>query len=87
MLRRVVAGAPRFLRPGGTLLLELGGEQADAVGSQMDKHGYGEIEVWADEDGDVRGIEAMLLAGRLGPVSWPQFAQRDAPDSAAVVWP
>jgi release factor glutamine methyltransferase len=62
VLRRVVGGAPRFLRPGGTLLLELGGEQADVVGSQMDKLGYGKIEVWADEDGDVRGIEAKLLA-------------------------
>jgi hypothetical protein len=23
---------------------------------------YGQIEVWADEDGDVRGIEATLLS-------------------------
>jgi len=62
VLRRVVAGAPRFLRPGGALLLELGGEQADLVGSQMGDFGYGEIAVWTDGDGDVRGIEAMLLA-------------------------
>ncbi len=61
VLRRVVAAAPRFLRPGGALLLELGGEQADVVGSQMRALGYGRIEVWADEDGDVRGIEATLL--------------------------
>ncbi|MEO6496688.1 MAG: methyltransferase, partial [Solirubrobacteraceae bacterium] len=30
VLRRVVAEAPRWLRPGGTLLLELGGGQAEA---------------------------------------------------------
>ena len=63
VLRRVVAGAPRYLRPGGALLLEIGGEQADPVGAQMRELGYGEIEVWADEDGDVRGIEATLRAG------------------------
>jgi release factor glutamine methyltransferase len=62
VLRRVVADAPRFLRPGGALLLELGGDQAEAVGSQMRELGYGQIEVWADEDGDVRGIEATLLS-------------------------
>lgn len=62
VLRRVVADAPRFLRPGGGLLLELGGDQAAPVGAQMREAGYGEIEVWADEDGDVRGIEATLLA-------------------------
>jgi release factor glutamine methyltransferase len=62
LLRRVVAGAPRFLRPGGALLLELGGEQAEEVGSLMRGLGYGQIEIWADEDGDVRGIEATLLS-------------------------
>ena len=31
LLRRVVADSPRFLRHGGALLLELGGEQADAL--------------------------------------------------------
>jgi release factor glutamine methyltransferase len=61
VLQRVVAGAPRFLRPGGGLLLELGGEQAEVVAAQMAALGYGRIEVWADEDGDVRGIEATLL--------------------------
>jgi release factor glutamine methyltransferase len=57
-LRRVIAGAGRFLRPGGALLLELGGDQADLVRPQMDELGYEEIEVWVDEDGDVRGVEA-----------------------------
>ena len=60
LLRRVIAGAPRFLRPGGALLLELGGEQAELVGSQMDDLGYADREVWADEDGDIRGVQATL---------------------------
>jgi release factor glutamine methyltransferase len=62
VLRRVVASAPKFLRPGGALLLELGGDQSEAVGSQMGELGYGRIAVWADEDGDVRGIEATLFS-------------------------
>jgi release factor glutamine methyltransferase len=63
VLQRVVAGAPRYLRPGGALLLELGGDQAAVVEPKMRELGYREIEVWVDEDGDVRGIEAMLLTG------------------------
>jgi len=62
VLRRVITGAPRFLRPGGALLLELGGDQADLVRAQMDELGYEEIETWVDEDGDVRGIEASRLS-------------------------
>jgi release factor glutamine methyltransferase len=62
VLRRVVADAPRFLRPGGALLLELGGDQAEVVARQFGELGYGQIEVWADDDGDVRGTEATLLS-------------------------
>src|SRR4051794_6241247 len=58
ILRRVLAGAPGFLRPGGALLLELGGEQAGALGDDLARLGYRDVEVLVDEDGDVRGIEA-----------------------------
>ena len=58
VLRRVVAGAPAFLRPGGALLLELGADQPDLLREQLERLGYGRIETWADEDGDVRGLEA-----------------------------
>ena len=56
LLRRVVADAPRFLRPGGALLLELGGDQA--AGLALDA--YTDVVVLTDDDGDVRGIEATL---------------------------
>ena len=62
LLRRVVVDSTRFLRPGGTLLLELGGEQAELLGPDLTRLGYLGVEVLVDEDGDVRGIEA-----RLGP--------------------
>ncbi len=60
ILQRTVTGAPRFLRSGGVLLLELGGEQADALRPVMERIGYRSMEIWSDEDGDVRGVEAIL---------------------------
>jgi release factor glutamine methyltransferase len=60
ILRRVLADAPRFLRRGGALLLELGGEEAEALGDDLARLGYVDAGVLSDEDGDVRGIEATL---------------------------
>jgi release factor glutamine methyltransferase len=58
VLRRAVAGAADALRPGGALLLELGGDQARALAPVLAAHGFGDVAVLEDEDGDVRGIEA-----------------------------
>lgn len=58
LLRRVVAEAPRFLRDGGALLLELGGDQADLLGDDLRRLGYDDVVTILDEEGDVRGIEA-----------------------------
>ena len=60
ILRRVLTGSPRFLRRGGALLIELGGEQADVLGDDLARLGYADVSVLVDEDGDVRGIEATL---------------------------
>ena len=60
ILRRVLTDSPRFLLRGGALLLELGGEQADALGHDLARLGYVDVTVLADDDGDVRGIEATL---------------------------
>jgi release factor glutamine methyltransferase len=60
ILRRVVRDSPRFLKHGGALLLELGGEQAGALGDELARLGYVDVSVLVDEDGDVRGIEATL---------------------------
>ncbi len=56
VLRRIVDDAPRWLRSGGALLLELGGEQADLLGPALARLGYGWVETWSDEDGDLRGL-------------------------------
>jgi len=56
----VLSECPRFLRHGGALLLELGGEQAEALRDPLDQLGYLDVVVLFDQEGDVRGIEATL---------------------------
>lgn len=60
VLSTVVACSTRWLRPGGRLLLELGGDQAAAVAGHMAAAGFDEIEVLRDDDGHDRGIEGRL---------------------------
>jgi release factor glutamine methyltransferase len=59
-LRRAAAEAAGWLAPGGWLVLELGGEQADLLAPDLAAHGYVAVVELVDEDGDVRGIEARL---------------------------
>ena len=61
LLIEVVRRTPRWLRPGGWLLLELGGDQAGPVGDLLREHGFGGLEVMTDEDGDTRAICARRL--------------------------
>ncbi len=58
ILRRVLTESLPFLRRGGALLLELGGEQADALAEDLALLGYVDVVVLRDDEGDVRGIEA-----------------------------
>jgi release factor glutamine methyltransferase len=60
LLRRVLTDAPSYLRPGGAILLELGGEQADALAGDLARLGYVDVTVLVDDYGDVRGVEATL---------------------------
>ncbi len=60
LLLRVVDRSVRWLRPGGALLLELGGDQAAPVGDAMTAAGFGALSTGRDTDGDVRSIEACL---------------------------
>jgi len=58
ILRRVLTESPRFLRSGGAVLVELGGEEADALNGDLSRLGYVDVAVLLDEDDDVRGLEA-----------------------------
>jgi release factor glutamine methyltransferase len=58
LLRRVAADARGFLRGGGVLLLELGGEEPELLAAPLAALGYRDVATLVDEDGDVRGVEA-----------------------------
>ncbi|WCB96884.1 Release factor glutamine methyltransferase [Baekduia alba] len=60
ILRRAIAGAAEFLAPGGTLMLELGGDEAELLRPDLASSGFADVAVLRDEDGDVRGVEATL---------------------------
>ncbi|MBE2319604.1 peptide chain release factor N(5)-glutamine methyltransferase [Solirubrobacter sp. CPCC 204708] len=54
LARRAVEGARRVLRPGGALVLELGGRQPETLALD----GFTDIRTIRDEEGDPRGLEA-----------------------------
>jgi release factor glutamine methyltransferase len=62
ILRRAIAGAADFLRPGGTLLLELGGDEASLITPDLTAAGFTPPRLLRDEDGDLRAIAATLAA-------------------------
>jgi release factor glutamine methyltransferase len=60
LLNEVVRRAPRWLRPGGWLFLELGGDQAESIARLTRDRGFEMPEVLIDDEGDPRGICARL---------------------------
>lgn len=58
LLTRAVQAAATLLRPGGRLLLELGGDQDELLGPPLAGAGFTAVERLVDEDGDLRGIGA-----------------------------
>ncbi len=57
VLERAARAAAGWLRPGGSVLLELGGDQADELSSSMLNAGLSAIRVHRDQDGRDRAIE------------------------------
>ena len=58
VLVRAAEAAARWLRPGGSVLLELGGDQAGELATTLAHVGLSEIRVHRDGDGHDRAIEA-----------------------------
>ena len=54
VVRAVVAGAARILRPGGWVFLEVGGDQLE----RLELENFDAVDAWVDDDGDLRGITA-----------------------------
>jgi release factor glutamine methyltransferase len=63
VLVRAAGAADRWLRPGGSVLLELGGDQAADMTAILTDLGFTDLRVHTDADGQDRAIE-----GRLGPL-------------------
>jgi release factor glutamine methyltransferase len=59
VLARAAVAAARWLHPGGSVLLELGGDQADAVATLLSRAGLSGIAVHRNGDGQDRAIEAQ----------------------------
>lgn len=59
LVRRVVAAAGHLLRPGGWLLIEIGGDQDEALAPTLAATGFDLVTPWWDEDGDLRGIASQ----------------------------
>ena len=58
VLVRAADAAARWLRPGGSVLLELGGDQPEEMSRSLIALGFREILVHRDDEGDARAIEA-----------------------------
>jgi release factor glutamine methyltransferase len=56
LLRRAVLEAAGLLRPGGSLLLELGGDEAELLAPLLAQTGYEDVRLLFDEEGDLRGL-------------------------------
>ena len=59
LVRRVVAAAGTLLRPGGWLMVEVGGDQDHVLAPGFASAGFGRVDSWADEDGDLRRMSAQ----------------------------
>jgi release factor glutamine methyltransferase len=59
LVRRMVAAAARLLRPGGWLLIEVGGNQDELVTPALAAHGFGRVTPWWDDEGDLRGVASQ----------------------------
>lgn len=62
-VRRAALEAREWLRPGGHLLLEIGGDQPEVLAPMLEESRFESIRVISDIDGDPRGIESASGGG------------------------
>jgi len=60
LVRRVIAAAAALLRPGGWLLIEVGGRQDEVLAPTLAATGFDLVEPWWDDEGDLRGIASQV---------------------------
>jgi release factor glutamine methyltransferase len=73
LVRRVIVAAGSMLRPGGWLLIEVGGDQDEALAPSLAAAGFDQGTPWFDDDGDLRGLASRRHAadGCASPISPP----------------
>jgi release factor glutamine methyltransferase len=76
VLRRIITEAPRFLRPGAWLLMEIGEEQAGPLASLMAAEGFSSIGARRDLRDVERYIEGRWAEGAAPAQSTAAAAQR-----------
>ena len=59
-LARVIEASARWLRPGGTIVLELGGGQSTSTIRLLHDAGFDDVDVLTDDEGDERAISARV---------------------------
>ncbi len=64
VVRRALTCASGLLREGGVVLLELGGAEDELIQPALLDAGFTAVEAILDEDGDLRGIEAVRRSRR-----------------------
>ena len=62
VLRRVLEEGRPFLRPGGSVFIEVGGQQAEMLQDDLARLGFEDLMVFFDDDGDLRGLEGTRPA-------------------------
>lgn len=63
LVRRVIAAAGPLLRPGGWLVIEVGGEQDKALAPTLAANGFDTPTRWWDDHGDLRGLASQATGG------------------------
>ena len=76
VLRRIIAEAPRFLRPGALLLMEIGEEQAGPLASLMAAEGFSRIGARRDLRDVERYIEGSWVEATASAPLTGTAAQR-----------
>ncbi len=62
LVRRIITAASELLIEGGWLLIEVGGDQGDALGPALASAGFPSVEHWTDDDGDLRGLAGQVAS-------------------------
>jgi len=68
LIRAIVAAAPDYLCPDGTLLLEAESRQMDAISPLMRDAGFSDVQIFSDLSGQQRVIGAYLRPAECGTV-------------------